>query len=298
MTVAGGMISPIAIDLAVTEWLREDIPSFDVGGSVVGSRPVEATFFVKSKLLIAGFPFAEAVFSRLGCKVAWTVSEGSTIQGSSAARIPIGHVTGPANRVLQGERTALELLTRCSACATYARQCVDAAAKANPRWKGSVAATRKTTPGSFRSVEKYGSIVGGADPHRYSLSSMVMLKDNHIDIAGSITNAVGAARRLAGFSTKIEVECRSLEDALEAAKAGAEVVMLDNFSPTQAAKAIPKIRQICPTVIVELSGGITRETVGSYAIDGVDVVSIGMITHGPPPLDISMKIVAGKKSKL
>ena len=298
MSIAQGLISPIALVTAVDEWLREDIPSFDVGGHVVGEKPVAATFFVKSSLVIAGYPFAEAVFSRLGCSVRWIVPEGTEVSGSSKNRVPVGHVSGPANRVLQGERTALELLTRCSACATYAKQCVAAAKLANPSWKGAVAATRKTTPGTFRTVEKYGAMVGGADPHRYSLSTMVMLKDNHIDISGSITTAVTTARRFAGFSTKIEVECRSLQDALEAAKAGAEVVMLDNFTPSQAAAAIPVIKKAFPTIIVELSGGITLRSVGSYAVDGVDVVSIGMITHGPPPLDISMKIVPAAQSKL
>lgn len=295
--VARGMLNPLALREAIVGFLREDIPNFDVGGDVVGDAKCKAVFFVKSPLVIAGYPFAEEVLSCLGCTVKWLVDEGSAINGSSANRVQVGVVEGPANRLLQAERTALEILTRCSSCATYARQCVVAAKSINSNWSGSVAATRKTTPGPFRAVEKYGAIVGGADPHRYCLSSMVMLKDNHIDIAGGIRDAVKKTRKLCGFSMKIEVECRSLADAMEAGDAGADVVMLDNFSPSAAQESIPTIKAKYPSVIVELSGGITKDTVAKYAVDGVDVISIGTITHGPPPVDISLKI-ALQKSKL
>lgn len=297
--MSSSMFAPTVLRAAVHEWLQGDIPAFDVGGAVVGNKPVQATFFVKSSLVLAGFPFVEAIFYELGCVVTWTVPEGAVLAGSGARRIAAGTVTGPAARVLQGERTALEVLTRCSAVATYAARVVKAATDKNPNWKGKVAATRKTTPGAFRLVEKYGAIVGGADPHRYSLSTMVMLKDNHIDISGSITKAVAASRKLCGFSTKIEVECRSEADAIEACGAGADVVMLDNFSPEAAATAGKRIKARFPFVIVETSGGITVDSIAKYAADGIDIISVGSITHGPPPVDISMKIVAAPlKAKL
>lgn len=287
---ASMMLNPLTIRDAARQFIAEDIPNMDVGGSVVGCGMSTAQFLVKSKLVIAGFPFAEAVLKELQCTVTWNVREGEWVEGSSAKRIVVGRVEGPANRLLQAERTALELLARCSACATYARRCIDASKSLNPSWKGTVAATRKTTPGTFRMIEKYGAIVGGADPHRYSLSSMVMLKDNHVDIAGNIRSAVRKARSIGGFSLKIEVECRSVEDAIEAAEAGADVLMLDNFSPDKAAVVAPQLKQQFPHVLVELSGGVTVESVAKYAVDGVDVVSVGLITHGPPPTDISMKI--------
>lgn len=292
--VAQSMINPLNLRETIAGFLREDIPNFDVGGEVVGSATSRANFLVKSPLVIAGYPFAEEVLSCLGCKVLWLVNEGTFVNGSSSNRVVVGVVEGPANRLLQAERTALEILTRCSACATYAFQCVAASKSVNAAWRGKVAATRKTTPGPFRAVEKYGAIAGGADPHRYSLSSMVMLKDNHIDIAGGISRAVERTRQLCGFSTKIEVECRKLDDAIEAATSGADVVMLDNFTPSQIRSAVPQLKKTFPHVIVEVSGGVTRETVAQYAIDGVDVVSIGLITHGPPPVDISMKIQISK----
>ena len=292
---ASMMLNSLALREAARQFIMEDIPNVDVGGSVVGSGMSSAQFLVKSKLVVAGFPFAEAVMKELHCNVTWLVKEGDWVEGSSASRIVIGRVEGPANRLLQAERTALELLARCSACATYARRCVEAALSVNKDWKGTVAATRKTTPGVFRMVEKYGAIVGGADPHRYSLSSMVMLKDNHVDIAGNIRAAVRKARSIGGFSLKIEVECRSVEDAIDAAESGADVLMLDNFTPEKASVAAPMLKQRFPHVLIELSGGITVESVCKYAVDGVDVVSIGLITHGPPPTDISMKIKIASK---
>lgn len=295
MYFANGMLNPIQLRQGAEQWINEDVSSFDVGGAVVGESRVRATFFGKSDMVVAGYPFAEAVLHVLGCSVKWSVPEGTRIAATNSQRTVLGVAEGPANRLLQAERTALEVLTRCSACATYARQCVDAVTQVNSHWKGRVAATRKTSPGFFREVEKYGSIVGGADPHRYNLSSMVMLKDNHIDVAGSITKAVTKARALCGFSVKIEVECRSVEDALEASAAGADVVMLDNFSPAAIKQAIPRLRSSFPAVLIEVSGGVKADTVGKFAIDGVDIVSVGMITHGPPPVDISLKITTGSK---
>merc|ERR1712070_181277 len=137
-------------------------------------------------------------------------------------------VRGPARKILLGERTALNTLSRCSGVAAT---CADAVAiKRAQNWEGYVAGTRKTTPG-FRIAEKYGLLVGGAATHRLDLSQMVMLKDNHIWASGSITQAVKDARVAAGFSQKIEVECQSLQEAIEAAQAGADIVMLDNFKP-------------------------------------------------------------------
>ena len=298
---AADMISPFVFDEAVKRWISSDIPAFDIGGAVVGKNHREANFLVKSNLVLAGQPFVTRVMNLLDCKVDWIVEEGKHLAGSGKNRVCVGRASGPAHRLLQAERTALEILTRCSACATVAAALVKESKGAG--WTGHVAATRKTTPGAFRMIEKYGAIIGGADPHRYSLSSMVMLKDNHIDVAGSITTAVKQTRALCGFSTKIEVECRSEADAIEAAKAGADVVMLDNFTPAQSKDVAPRLKRLGKDLgsglIVEVSGGITVQTIQSYANPGVDIISIGAITHGPPPVDISMKIVSQiSRSKL
>lgn len=138
---------------------------------------------------------------------------------------------------------------------------------------------------------RYALIVGGADPHRMDLSSMVMLKDNHVAIAGSIKAAVASAKRVAGFSVKVEVEAGTLEQALEAAAAGADVVMLDNFTPEGLKAAAGTIKAAYPHVLLEGSGGITIDTIGAYFCADVDVFSVGKLTQELRPLDMSLKIV-------
>ena len=208
------------IESTVKQWLHDDMPSFDVGGLVVGSQVKSARLLIKSKGVFAGKPFFDAVFGILHCKVEWTESllEGNFIDPPEPLCLAV--VTGPVNALLQGERTALNTLSRCSGVATASREAAMLASDA--KWKGCVAGTRKITPG-FRIVEKYGLLVGGAATHRLDLSQMVMLKDNHIWSAGSITEAVTLARKAAGFSQKIEVECQSLNEAMEAASAGVDV---------------------------------------------------------------------------
>ena len=143
----------------------------------------------------------------------------------------------------------------------------------------------------FRVVEKYGLLVGGAATHRLDLSQMVMLKDNHIWSCGSIEKAVKEARKAAGFSQKIEVECQSLEEAEEAAFAGADIVMLDNFAPDQLKKDAETFKTKFPNVLVEASGGITTETMPDYLSKHVDIVSQGKLTQGYPCVDFSLKII-------
>eukprot|EP00968_Pinguiococcus_pyrenoidosus_P021847 scaffold2930_cov244-Pinguiococcus_pyrenoidosus.AAC.14 len=182
---------------------------------------------------------------------------------------------------------------------------------------GSVAGTRKTTPG-FRIVEKYALLVGGGATHRLDLSQMVMLKDNHIWSAGSITDAVKVARSAAGFSAKvskpragvirrkgsvtassscllflfrqIEVEARTLEEGVEAAEAGADIVMLDNFEPGALKVAAKELKRLHPSVLIEASGGITTATMGDYFSEHVDIISQGNLTQGYPVVDFSLKI--------
>ena len=156
---------------------------------------------------------------------------------------------GPANALLLGERTALNTLSRASGVATRARAASELA-RAHA-WHGRVAGTRKTTPG-FRVVEKYALLVGGAATHRLDLSQMVMLKDNHIWSAGGISGAVRVARAAAGFTSKIEVECRTHEEAIEAARAGADIVMLDNFGAEPLKAVAAKLKTEFPALVIEV----------------------------------------------
>ena len=295
------------IDALVQQWLQDDHPSFDVGGLVVGSSPKSAQLLLKSPGVFAGKPFFNSVFEQLNCTVAWQSiaiegnfigtsrevdndnnnnSKVATSSTTTSTPILLAIVTGPVNCVLRGERTALNIVSRCSGVATESRRARLAAGD----WKGWVAGTRKTTPG-FRIVEKYGLLVGGAATHRLDLSQMVMLKDNHIWSAGSITSAVMLARKAAGFSQKIEVECQNLEEGMEAAEAGADIVMLDNFQPDQLKKDAKSLKEKFPHVLIEASGGITTETMPQFLSEHVDIVSQGKLTQGYSCLDFSLKIV-------
>ena len=268
----------------VRSWLKEDIPSFDYGGLVVGDGPEEAVLLCKSQGILCGVPFVDMIFEELGCTITWNYKEGDTV--NSKDRVAI--IKGPANKVLQGERTALNVLTRSSGIATHARELSNIVKEL--KWMGEVAGTRKTTPG-FRMVEKYSLLVGGVSTHRYDLSSMIMLKDNHIWSAGSITEAVKKARTAGGFSIKIEVECRTVGEAEEAAVAGADIVMLDNLEPEALATASKHLKTKFSHLLVEASGGIRKETLPRYCLPTVDVVSLSSTTQGYSTVNYSMKIL-------
>ncbi|KAA0157111.1 hypothetical protein FNF29_00463 [Cafeteria roenbergensis] len=285
-TVNWADLLPPTWERIVDAYLADDTPSFDVGGFVVGSEEDEAWLLGKSAGVLAGVPFFDCVFRKLGCTVEWLAPEGETIS-------PVAHVAtvrGPRRMLLLGERTALNILTRASGIATEAAKA--AAIKASSGWAGEVAGTRKLTPG-FRLVEKYALLVGGCGTHRMDLSQMTMIKDNHVWAAGSIPKAVAKARSACGFSSKIEVEARTLEEAKEAASAGADVVMLDNFEPDALEAAAAAFKAAFPHVLVEASGGIRLDTLGSYMRPGVDVLSMGSLTQGYPCLDFSLKLRKG-----
>jgi len=223
--------------------------------------------------------------------VEWHVKEGDAIE-------PVKHcatVRGPVRKLLLGERVALNTLARCSGIATKSATLLSLLRKAG--YQNTLAGTRKTTPG-FRLVEKYGMLVGGADPHRQDLSAMTMLKDNHIWACGSITNAVKAAKAAGGFALKVEVECQSLDEAEEAVNAGADVVMLDNFSPDGVKAAARALKERHgKRVLVEVSGGLTEDNVEKFVCPHVDVLSTSSIHQGVKHVDFSLKIVPKGQQK-
>ncbi|KAF6826382.1 nicotinate-nucleotide diphosphorylase [Colletotrichum plurivorum] len=281
---------------AVTGWLAEDTPSFDYGGFVVGSSPRTATLWGKSGGIVAGRPFVDEVFAQCGCAVEWHVREGSHVElrghgpDSVPGKMRIATVTGPARGILLGERVALNALARCSGIASMTRGMLVNLRAAG--YSGILAGTRKTTPG-FRLVEKYGMLVGGADAHRMDLSSMIMLKDNHVWSKGSITNAVKAAKSVGGFSLKVEVEVQSEAEADEAIEAGADVVMLDNFTGEGVKVAARSLKERWAGkrhFLVEVSGGLTLGNVEDYVCNDVDILSTSAIHQGVPHVDFSLKI--------
>jgi nicotinate-nucleotide pyrophosphorylase (carboxylating) len=191
----------------VIQWIKDDCPSFDVGGFVVGEKEETAHLYCKQNCTLAGVPFANIIFDYYDLDYEWNVEEGTYIDVDKNAdekgRVLLATVSGKCRFLLQAERTMLNILSRSSGIATSAYRCK--LIKEQHCWDhGFIAGTRKTTPG-FRFVEKYSLIVGGVSTHRLDLSQMVMLKDNHISSAGSITNAVKLAKSAAGFSSKIEV---------------------------------------------------------------------------------------------
>lgn len=284
------LLPPSYKDL-VRSWMAEDCPNIDIGGYVVGDKVEIAYLYCKADGCLAGVPFAQTVFDEMGLDVTWNFDEGTFIDASAAGgKVVCAVVRGKCKDILHAERTALNILSRASGVATASHKAVQIAT--NNKWHGCVAGTRKTTPG-FRSVEKYALLVGGAATHRQDLSQMVMLKDNHIWSAGSITLAVHKARSMAGFSMKIEVECQSVIEAIEAAVAGADIVMLDNFTPETIHAAAAEVKVACPHVLIEASGGISESTMHLFMGPHIDVISRGGLTHGYYCIDFSLKIIPG-----
>lgn len=277
---------------SVSLWLEEDTPSFDYGGFVVGDGPAEARLLAKSPGIIAGMPFVDEVFRQLDCTIAWHVKEGDEV--GKEIKQQVATVRGPVRCLLLGERVALNILARCSGIATKSHSLLSLLRAAG--YKNTLAGTRKTTPG-FRLVEKYGMLVGGCDPHRQDLSAMTMLKDNHVwACGGSIPTAVAAAKASAGFAVKVEVECQTEEEANTAIEAGADVVMLDNFTPAGVRTASKNLkdrwgRGVNSRALVEVSGGLTEDNVADYVCDDVDIISSSSIHQGVKHVDFSLKVI-------
>lgn len=270
----------------VHSWLVEDTPSLDIGGYVVGDTDSTATLYMKASGVLAGVPFFDAVFENLGCSVLWLQDEGTFIEPEG--RVSVAQVHGPARNLLLGERCALNALARASGIATRGYQLNKLKKEAG--WNGIIAGTRKTTPG-FRIVEKYAMVVGGVDTHRYDLSSMVMLKDNHILASGSIEGAINKAKEISGFSLKIEVECSSYSDAAQAIRAGADIIMLDNFNPKDLKECAKRLKSdFNSAFLIEASGGLTLDNAKEYFSEYVDITSFGSLTQGVPHVDFSLKI--------
>lgn len=276
----------------ITNWLQEDVPAFDFGGFVVGSDIKTATLLCKQNGILSGVPFANEVFKQCSLKVEWLYPEGAELVASNTAegKLPVAKVTGEARNVLLAERTALNLLSRSSGIATSSHKLILSARKVG--YHGIIAGTRKTTPG-LRRLEKYSMLVGGCDTHRYDLSSMVMLKDNHVWSTGSITKAVHSARSVCGFSVKIEVECQSEEEADEAIAAGADVIMLDNFEPQglkTCASSLKSKWKGKKQFLLECSGGLKLDNLQGYLCDEIDIYSTSSIHQGTGVIDFSLKI--------
>ena len=261
--------------------LQEDITSEDVSTNAVMPTEVKGTvdLIAKEDGIIAGLDVYARVFQMLDEKteIDFKCKDGDEVQKGQK----MGKVAGDIRVLLSGERVALNYLQRMSGIATYTRQ----VAKLLEGSKVTLLDTRKTTP-NCRVFEKYAVRVGGGCNHRYNLSDGVLLKDNHIGAAGSITKAITMAKEYAPFVRKIEIEVETLEQVKEAVEAGADIIMLDNMTPEVMKQAVELIDGRAQT---ECSGNITKENIARIREIGVDFVSSGALTHSAPILDISMK---------
>ena len=261
--------------------LQEDITSEDVSTNAVMPAAQQGTvdLLAKEEGIMAGLDVYARVFTLLdpATVVAFQVKDGDRVQPGDL----IGTVTGDIRVLLSGERVALNYLQRMSGIATYTRQVADLLEGSGV----TLLDTRKTTP-NCRIFEKYAVRIGGGCNHRYNLSDGVLLKDNHIGAAGSITNAINMAKAYAPFVRKIEIEVETLEQVKEAVDAGADIIMLDNMTPNTMRQAVQLIDGRAQT---ECSGNITKENITRIREIGVDFVSSGALTHSAPILDISMK---------
>lgn len=266
-------------------WLREDVGAGDVTTNVTipaGSES-KAVIHAKDHGVIAGMTIAELVFQVVDPELRYTakVNDGDIVIPGTI----LAEVEGSTHSLLTGERLALNLLQRMSGVATRTRSYVDALDGLKTR----LVDTRKTTPG-HRLLEKYAVRVGGGANHRFGLYDAVMIKDNHIKGAGSITEAVERARAVIPHTMTIEVETENMAQVQEALQAGADIIMLDNMRPDRMREAVALIREQAPHVKIEASGNVSLETIRGIAETGVDVISVGRLTYSFESLDISLDL--------
>ena len=279
MELDPGIIYALAADL-----LKEDLGRGDITTQAVvrGGVRARGRFVPREDFILCGLEIAEAVFAALDNSIAL---ESRAYDGDAiSAGTEFARIEGPAAALLTGERTALNIMQRLSGVATFTRAFVERISGTGAR----IVDTRKTTPG-LRLFEKYAVTVGGGANHRFGLDDGVLIKDNHIALAGGIRRAVELARQAVPHLMKIEVEVESRAQLREAMIAQADVIMLDNMDPDEVLDAVKLIRDQAPKTTIEVSGGIDLENVRSFAETGVDLISVGAITHSARAVDISLE---------
>ena len=271
------------IDDIIKSAIKEDINYLDVASDYVLSdeKTDRARFLAKADGVLCGIDVALRVFELLdeSFKVEKYISDGQIVKKGDI----IAEIEGKTKSILKGERTALNLVQHMSGIATATREAVELVKGTNAQ----ITDTRKTIP-MLRALQKYAVTVGGGKNHRFNLSDGAMLKDNHIDACGGITAAVEKVRSRLGHMVKIEVETRNLDEVREAVEAGVEIIMLDNMSNEMMAEAVTVTNG---RALLEASGGITSENLRDVAKTGVDIISIGALTHSVKAFDISLKIL-------
>ena len=273
--------------------LAEDVGQGDITTALIvpDGSTAEAEVMAKESGVAAGIGEAKILLECLGLKAEALVADGEKIKTKQV----LLKIFGDTRTILSVERTLLNILSRMSGIATNTRRLIEKIREAKIKTK--VACTRKTAPGLLH-FDKKAVLIGGGDPHRFHLDDMILIKDNHIAMAGSIEKALKKVRENASFSKKIEVEVSKIEDVLAAAKAGTDIIMLDNFPPKQIERAVRLLKKtgFFGKVLLEVSGGITAENVLQFASTEIDIVSLGEITDSTKALDINLKITKTRKT--
>jgi len=271
------------LDLA----LEEDVGRGDVTSAAVidETQEAEADIVAGERAVVCGLGLMEAVFTRFDwrTRVRLKVADGDPVAKGTL----VASVRGPAQALLAGERTALNFLQHLSGVATLTQAFVAASEGAKVR----VADTRKTTPGS-RALQKYAVRTGGGANHRSDLASGILIKDNHVALVGSVREAVRRARASAPHVLRVCVEVDDLAQLDEALEAGAEVILLDNFQVREMTEAVKRVRERAPKTVIEASGGVSLDRIRDISKTGVDVISIGALTHSARAIDFSCEIRA------
>jgi nicotinate-nucleotide pyrophosphorylase (carboxylating) len=270
------------------EFLEEDTPFWDITTDTIipKNTVIRAQIIARQSGVVACIEDVTYFLKRLGLEVKELARDGDIVNKDT----PVLEIVGDARTVLAIERTILNILMHCSGVATEVRKLVDIVKRVNPRVR--VAATRKTLPG-LRYFEKKAVAIGGGDTHRLSLSDAILIKDNHLRVVESVEEVVKLAKERASFTHKVEVEVPTVEDAIKAAEAGADIVMLDNMPPQEVAKVVEELRRrgLRDRVVIEVSGGVTANNIVEYAKLDVDVISCGYITLSARALDMSLEVV-------
>jgi len=268
--------------------LAEDVGMGDLTSALIVPAGVQAEAIITAKEAgtVAGVEEVTILAASIGLSICAEVIDGAEIKKDQI----LLKIEGDARLILSAERTMLNLLCRMSGIATTTRRLAAVLKKANSVAR--IAATRKTAPGLLY-FDKKAVLIGGGDPHRLHLDDMILIKDNHIAVAGSAEAAVKNAKKKASFSKKIEVEISNIEDSVKVANAGADIIMLDNFTPSQINQAAKILKEegYFGKVLLEASGGITEENLKDYAKTPVNIISVGALTHSPTALDISLEII-------
>jgi nicotinate-nucleotide pyrophosphorylase (carboxylating) len=275
---------------ALVKFLHEDIGTGDVTSNCLIPQDLHSRAQVicknKKSAVVCGLEEMSLVFDLCGCNTKTLVSDGSWVQKGTVVMT----IEGKTRSILKAERTALNLIMRMSGIASETRYMKDAIVDLSD--SVIIASTRKTAPG-LRFFDKKAVTIGGGNSHRIRLDDMVLIKDNHIAITGSVRKSIEIAKKKAASSITIECEAKNSDEVIEAITAGADIVMLDNFSPEEAAKIIKELSRmgIREKVKLEISGGITMQNIRDYAKAHPDIISVGFLTHSPKAIDFSLEII-------